>query len=291
MARKTTKESIDKFEWMTERFITLLEKGTNPWRKEWRTTGSGAIKNFVTGHVYEGKNPLILAMDSLCRGSEDVLYAGATQGFAKGWKIRKGSKAAYVTYANVIVKEGTDGTDDKVIPFVKWSPVFHISDWDDSGSDHKIIDFLPTPQEPLNQDERQELVEKFIKKTGAEIKTQGSQPCYIPSKDTIIMPAWADFKNASGYYGTLLHELTHWTGHETRCNRSLGNGFGTQDYAKEELIAEMGAALLCQNFGISSDIENHASYLSGWLSKAKEDSKFLFRSMGEARKAYEFLMA
>lgn len=285
------KETIDKFEWMTERFITLLEKGTNPWRKEWRSTGNNAIKNFITGHVYEGKNPLILAIDALCRGSDDVLYAGATQGFAKGWKIKKGAKAAYITYANVVVKEGADGTDDKVIPFVKWSPVFHISDWDDSGSDHKITNFLTAPQEPLNQDERQELVEKFIKKTDAKILTQGSRPCYVPTKDTIIMPAWEDFTSASGYYGTLLHELTHWTGHENRCNRSLGNGFGTQAYAKEELIAEMGAALLCQHFGVNSDLHNHASYLSAWLLKAKEDSKFLYRSMTEARKAYDFLMA
>lgn len=290
-AKRASKQAIDKFEWLTDRFISLIEHGVNPWRKEWRVNGSGAIMNFVTGHAYSGRNPLILQIDTMCRGSGQAYYCGASQGFAKGWNIKKGSKAAYVTYANTVVKEGADGEDDKVIPFVKWSAVFHIDDWDDSQSDHKIVDCLPEAKEPLNQDDRLQAVDEFIKGTGANILTQGSQPCYIPSKDTILMPAWEDFTGAEAYYATELHELTHWTGHASRCNRNLEGSFGTQKYAKEELIAEMGAALLCQHFGISSDLENHASYIKGWLQRAKEDPKFLFKSMGEARKAYEMLMA
>lgn len=286
-AKKNTK-GTDKFEWMTEKFISLIESGVNPWRREWRNLGKGCIINFVTGQAYNGRNPLLLAMDTMVRGAELPYYAGFHQGSERGWSVRKGSKAAYVAYANVVVKEGED--EDKLIPFVKWMPVFHLEDWDDAGAETKIVDILPESQESLNQDERLEAVEMFIKGTGATIKTQGSQPCYMPNQDIILMPAWEDFTGGGAYYGTALHELTHWTGHESRCNRNMTGKFGTEGYAKEELIAEMGAALLCQHFGIGSDLENHASYLKGWLKGAREDNKFLYKSMGEARKAFDFLV-
>jgi len=287
-SRKAKTQPTDKFQWMTDKFISLIESGVNPWRREWRNSGEGCIINFVTGQAYNGRNPLLLAIDTMVRGAELPYYAGFHQGAEKGWSVRKGSKAAYVAYANVVLREGED--EDKLIPFVKWNPVFHLEDWDDSESEKKIVDFLPKSNEPLNLDDRLEAVDSFLKGTGAEIKTQGSQPCYSPSLDRILMPRWEDFSSGGAYYGTALHELTHWTGHKSRCNRNMTDKFGTQGYAKEELIAEMGAALLCQHFGISSDLENHASYLQGWLKGAKEDPKFLYKSMGDARKAFEYLI-
>ena len=291
MTKKSTekKPATDKFQWMTEQFISLIEKGVNPWRKEWQG-GDDEIMNFLTKEPYKGRNPLILTMDTLFRGADHPFYCGAQQGFAKGWTLKKGCKSAYVTYANVVIKEGEGDEDDKKAFFVKWYPVFNINCWEDANSDHKLVDYLPSPSTPINHDDRLAVVDQFIKDSNATIKTQGSQPCYIPSEDTILMPKWENFSNAGAYYGTALHELTHWTGHKSRCNRDQRGEFGTASYAKEELIAEMGAALLCHHFQVKSDLENHASYLKGWLSKAKEDPKFLFNSMGEARKAFEFLI-
>ena len=279
-----TAQSTDKFTWLTDRFITLLENGVNPWRKDWNG-GAGDALNFVTGKPYNGKNPLILTIDSLCRGASDPYYCGRSQGFALGWNIRKGSKAAFITYANVVVKENE--TESKKIPFVKWSAVFNIEDWSDDRSDNKIVDILPK-FEPVNIDQRLEEIDKFISgKTS--IHTMGGQPCYRPFSDLIVMPCFEKFTTATAYYATALHELTHWSGHKDRCNRDLSGKFGSVSYAKEELIAEMGSALLCQKLGIPSDLENHASYLQSWLVRAKESNKFLYQSMTEAIKAYEFL--
>jgi antirestriction protein ArdC len=104
------------------------------------------------------------------------------------------------------------------------------------------------------------------------------------------MPHYENFHTREGYYATLLHELTHWTGHPSRLNRPLGNGFATQAYAFEELIAELGASYLCSQFEINSTIEHHASYIDSWLRVLKHDKKALFNAMKEANKACEFLL-
>ena len=284
---KTTKPALDKYQWLTDKFIALLEAGVNPWQREWRTTGPGCIMNFVTRQAYQGKNPYILQIDSLVRGA-DPYYCGRSQGFEKGWSIKKGAKAAYICYGSTYTKEDENG-DDKTIPFIKWYPVFNAEDWDDSQSDHKIADLMPEALPPLNTDSRLSVVESFVKATGADIKTHGSQPCYSPAMDTITMPRWEDFSGGDSYYATLLHELTHWTGHHSRCDRDQTGRFGTVSYAQEELIAEMGAAFICNDLGVPSNIENHASYLESWLNGAKADKMYLYRSMGKAQQAVQFL--
>jgi len=103
------------------------------------------------------------------------------------------------------------------------------------------------------------------------------------------MPHYEDSHTREGYYATLLHELTHWTGHHSRLNRSSVTTFGSKDYAFEELIAELGAAYLCNKFEINSTIENHASYIDFWLKVLKQHKKALFNAMKEASKACEFL--
>lgn len=290
MKKQSKEPAIDKYQWLTDRFVELIEKGVNPWRKEWRSTGVGAVQNFVTKEAYKGANPYILQIDTLCRGEELPYYCGFQQGKDKGWKLIKGSKAAFVTYANRFVDEDSEG-NEKVVAFVKWYAVYHVSCWDDSESKHKISDLMPDQQPSLNQDARCAVIDQFIKNTGAAIETQGSQPCYSSHHDQILMPKWEDFSSGQAYYATLLHELTHWTGHETRCNRKLGNRFGSVDYSREELIAEIGSAMLCQHLGINSDLENHASYLSGWLKGAREDKMYLYRSMGQASAAVQFIQS
>jgi antirestriction protein ArdC len=285
---KGKKEKIDRLQWLTDKFIELLQEGVNPWEREWRTSGPNAIRNFVTGKPYSGSNIWVLGIDALCRGG-DPLYCGRKQGFEKGWKIRKGSKAAFVLFASPITKETADGETETFF-MAKWSPVFHIDSWDDSDSEHKIQDLIGGGDtEPLNPDERLEAAERFISNTGAEIITQGSEPCYSPIKDRIAMPAWEDFTSAQAFYATQLHELGHWSGHSSRCNRPMEGRFGTPSYAREELVAEMTSAALCLELGIPSKMENHASYLDSWLKAAREDKEFLYKTIQQARVATEFL--
>ena len=113
---------------------------------------------------------------------------------------------------------------------------------------------------------------------------------YTPSSDIISIPIMDKFDDDVSYYGTLLHELIHWTGAEDRLDRDIKNSFGSEDYAKEELVAEIGAAILCQLLGIETTIRaNHAQYLNGWIKSIKEDSKVMVQAFTKATKAVDYL--
>jgi antirestriction protein ArdC len=118
----------------------------------------------------------------------------------------------------------------------------------------------------------------------------GDRAFYHPTTDRVQLPELSNFKNLSGYYATAIHELGHWTGHKTRLDRDLSGSFGTQSYAFEELVAELTAAFVLNDFNYSGELENHASYINNWLSALKDDKKYFFKAASLANKASEFLM-
>ena len=136
-----------------------------------------------------------------------------------------------------------------------------------------------------------EHADRFVKATGAAIHHGGNQAFYAPSRDTIQLPPFEAFKDKESYYSTALHELTHWTKHETRLARDLGRQrFGDEGYAREELVAELGSAFLCADLGITPDIrEDHAAYLGHWLSILKNDTRAIFSAAAHAQRAADFL--
>jgi antirestriction protein ArdC len=144
---------------------------------------------------------------------------------------------------------------------------------------------------PKNLSERLQGAEDFVAKTGAQVRHGGNQAYFSPSADIVVMPNYETFKDRESYYSTLAHELTHWTGSEKRLNRDLKKGkFGNDDYAMEELVAELGAAYLAADLGITPEPRpDHAAYMNNWLKVLKQDKKAIFTAAAAAEKAVEYL--
>ena len=143
-----------------------------------------------------------------------------------------------------------------------------------------------TPEDapPLLDDNAQ----RFIEATRADIRHGGSRACFVPSLDIIQLPQRSDFATTESYFSTVLHELGHWSGHETRLNRDLKNRFGSQAYAAEELIAELTSAFLCAHLRVNGELR-HASYIDNWLALLKEDNRAIFTAASKASQASDFL--
>ena len=190
-----------------------------------------------------------------------------------GAQVRKGEHGSLVVYADRITKTEQDenGQDvEREIPFMRSYTVFNVEQID-GLSDH----YYTKPANPLPLSERIAGADAFVSCTGATIRHGGNQA----------------FRDAQSYYATALHELTHWTKHEKRLNRDFGRKkFGDEGYAREELVAELGAAFLCADLGITPDIrEDHAAYLGHWLDVLKEDKRAIFSAAAHAQRAADYL--
>lgn len=194
-----------------------------------------------------------------------------------------------IVYYDTIEKE--ESGEIKKIPFLKSSVVFNRC---------QLASYEPTESDSIQNElslvERIASVDAFIANTGAEIKHTGSRACYIPSADKISMPfteAFIDTETSTateGYYSTFLHELTHWAGSTTRLNRQKGKKFGDENYATEELIAELGAAFMCAEFDITATTKtDHASYIASWLKALKDNKHCVITAASEASKAVAYL--
>ena len=144
------------------------------------------------------------------------------------------------------------------------------------------------PMRVRNPDARDDLADQFVRATGADIREGHGEAYYVPSRDFISMPAFGAFKGADHFYGTVFHELTHWTAHGSRLDRDLKNRFGSRNYAGEELIAELGAAFLCAEFGFDGDLR-HAGYIGHWTELLKADKRAFFTACSQASKAADYL--
>jgi antirestriction protein ArdC len=291
-------EVSDKFQIVTDKLIQLLESGVKPWSKPWHSSQADSIfRNIVTGHCYRGINPIICLIDTLLLGDDRPYFVGFSQAKELDWKLQKGSKSTWLRWGGKVKKEVENEqgeTREEFYTACKWLNVFHISMFDDSGAKVKIADYIAKYEseqpQAINPDARLDEVDRFISATGAKIRYGGNRACYSPGADAIVMPQFESFTSAGAYYATEIHELTHWTGHQTRCDRDMSGNFGSQNYAYEELIAEIGAAFTCNHFGISGELENHASYIASWITALKDDKKYFFKAASEATKASEFLL-
>jgi len=294
----TKHEASDKFQIVTDKLVQLLETGVKPWSKPWHSQNSESIfRNLVSGHCYKGINPIICLIDILSLGDDRPYFVGFSQAKELDWKLKKGSKSTWLRWGGTVAKstENENGETEKhFYNACKWLNVFHVSLFDDSEAKIKIADYAAKYEgvklEVINPDARLTEADRLITSTGAKIRYGGGRACYSPDADMILMPDFEQFTSASSFYATAIHELSHWTGHKTRCDRELSGHFGSANYAYEELIAEIGAAFTCNHLGISGEMENHASYIASWIKALKDDKKFFFKAATEARKASEFLI-
>lgn len=266
---------------ITNTLVDAIKAGTAPWTRPWR--GGEAPKN-ISGREYSGINTLILTVKGLeLDDGLDPRWMTYCQANERGMKIKKGAKGTHVTLWKPITEDYEQ--EEKIVAVVqRFFTVFHASQVE--GIDEY------TPQ-PVNEIEAHEKAEKIISASGAEIIYGGGRAYYQPSTDSIHMPPKEDFISATGYYSTLLHELTHWTGHSGRLNRNLTGGRYSQTYAREELVAEIGSMFISCAAKIpqSDDVfQNHASYVDSWLEYIKSDQNAIFKAAADTNRAADYIL-
>lgn len=269
----------DIYQEVTDQIIEQLESGTAPWLRPWSGAGKATAAmphNAHSGRAYSGVNVLLLWSQSFSSNG----WLTYKQAQALGGNVRKGSKGTRITYWG---KALSKKTDEKAFMFLKTFTVFNLDQCDDIP-----VEKLYSAPETIEHDDTPAYT--LAMANDARVLHEGSKACFIPSVDVIKMPSQDAFKGVNGYDATLLHELTHWSGHKSRLKRDLSGRFGNAAYAAEELIAEMGSAFLCAQLGVELKGLQHASYLESWLEVLRSDKRAIFTAASQARIATEFLM-
>jgi antirestriction protein ArdC len=290
--KNCTAPRADVYERVTARIIADLEQGIRPWLKPWKVEHmAGRISRPLrhNGTPYRGMNIILLWCEAMEKGYVAPLWMTYKQALELKANVRKGEQGSLVVFADKFTKTETNEKGDAVereIPFMKGYTVFNVEQ----------IDGLPDryyaqPANPIPETERHAEAERFIAGTGAVIHHGGNRAFYAPSRDMIQLPPFEAFKNAESYYGTALHELTHWTNHSSRLDRDLGRQrFGDEGYAREELVAELGAAFLCADLQTTPEARaDHADYIGHWLQVLKEDKRAIFQAAAHAQRAADYL--
>lgn len=264
------------YEIVTNRIIELLEKGVVPWRRPWR---SGAAVNWQTQKPYRGINAILLDAGE---------YATFKRISEAGGTIKKGEKGHIVVYWNWIEKKDEESGEMEKIPFLRYYKVFNVltqCEGLQSRRDEPIIE-----HDPIEEAER--IINGYNDKP--DIRFAPGRAFYRPSQDFVSVPAMSEYTQPEEYYCTLFHELVHSTGHERRLNRggiTEMAAFGDEVYSKEELVAEIGAAMLCGVSGIdNTTIANSAAYINGWLRALKDDKSLVTLAAGKAQRAADYIL-
>jgi antirestriction protein ArdC len=287
-------ERFDIHQHITDKIVSAIERGAGEFRLPWHRSAGNVMRpvNIASKKAYRGVNVL-----ALWATAEEKAYTSGVWGTYRQWseagaQVRNGEKSVYVVFYKEITVAAGDGNTEETNArlFARATPVFAAEQVD--GWTPPTIDSPATVITPIEQ------AEAFVTATGATITHGGSRAFYRLSTDSIQIPPREAFIGTATsspvetYYSTLLHELTHWAGHETRCNRQLGKRFGDGAYAMEELVAELGAAFLCADLQITDEPRaDHAQYLSHWLTVLKADKKAIFTAASKASEAASFLAA
>jgi antirestriction protein ArdC len=282
----------DVYSRVTEHIIADLEKGVRTWMKPWNHEHcAGRINKPLrsNGTPYRGINILLLWGEAMMKNFVSPIWMTYRQASELGGQVRKGEHGSLVVYANKLTKttKSDAGDDiDRDIHFMKGYTVFNVEQ----------VDGLPTPYyaqfvNPLPISDRIARADKFLHATGAAIKHGGNRAYYSQSNDAVQLPPFEAFRNKESYYATALHELTHWTKHDIRLKRDFGRQrFGDTGYAREELVAELGAAFFCADLDITPEVrEDHAAYLAHWLTILREDKRAIFNAATHAQRATDYL--
>jgi antirestriction protein ArdC len=278
---------------VTNKILADLEQGNLTWRKPWHSEQmAGQVMRPLRWNniPYTGINTLVLWGTAAEKGYALPYWMTFKQATDLKAKVRKGEKGEQVVYADKLVRdeENPDGEiNSRQIPFLKTYTVFNASQIEGLPPSYYSV---PETVTVANAPQRIEELEAFFAQTKADIYT-GHQASYHQLTDRIQMPPFESFETVTDYYAILAHELTHWTKNPTRLNRDLGRKhYGDEGYAKEELVAELGACFLGADLGFEPMPEaQHAAYIQSWLQVLKDDKRFIFSAASHAQKAVEYI--
>lgn len=273
--------NIKEYERITERIVSLLEQGTVPWHKPWQVK-TGLPRNLVSKKAYRGINVFLLMSMSY----ESPLWLTLRQANQLGGTVTKGEKSCPVVFWKQMKIEDTETEESKNIPLLRLYHVFNVAQCEGLKDAPAVEDAAFAATKPA------EIVATMPQPP--VVKHGMTCASYSPFDDAVGMPAKDRFEGDSPYYATLFHELVHSTGHEKRLKRKSimeRNGFGTDPYCKEELVAELGSAFLCGQADIvDRTIDNSAAYLEGWLKGLKSDRTLIVYAAAQAQKAADFIL-
>jgi antirestriction protein ArdC len=292
-----TTTKFDIHQEITNRIVDAIESAGD-FKLPWTRSHGGSVArpaNIASGNPYNGVNILSLWVSALAHDYPSNLWGTYRQWQARGAQVKRGEKSSLVVfYKQVTYRDDHDdgdddqGTSERLI--AKASHVFNAS---------QVEGFVPEAEadlpagpvfDPITQ------AEEFARATGATIREEGMRACFIPSLDEIHMPERRRFTGtetisaAESFYATLCHELVHWSGAKPRLDRDLSGRFGSEGYAMEELVAELGAAFLCSDLKITPETRaDHAQYIANWLRVLKSDKKAIFTAASKASEAAKWL--
>lgn len=281
MREKTTVYDV-----ITNRIIQELETGVVPWRKTWNGKQSGMPKNLISERPYRGINVLL----TWGQGYQDQRWVTFNQlQKIPGGKVIKGERSTPILFWSVKEVEDKETKEKKDIFSARYYNVFNVEQCE------LPPEFLDRPELPkVEPIEAGESIVKGYQNPPTILESPGGRAFYRSSTDMVKMPARAQFDKIEEFYATLFHELTHSTGHKSRLNRDgfyESHSFGDENYSKEELVAEMGAAMLCAHSGIENvTLKNSASYIQSWLNVLKADSKAVIHAASKAQKAVDHIL-
>lgn len=289
---KNAPTKFDIHQELTDQIVSAIEAGAGDFAMPWHRDAARQIpKNIASENKYRGINVVALWVAQMTRGFDSNIWGTYRQWQEKKAQVRRGEKASLVVfYKNIRDEETTDPgeIEEKRLLIAKASYVFNANQVE--GYAARKAPSLEGNSIGLDS------VEQFVNSTGAQIRHGGDRAFYRCDTDTIHVPTRDRFIGTTtsspteSYYSTMLHELTHWTGPEQRLDRQLRQRFGSEAYAMEELVAELGAAFLCADLGISLEPRlDHSAYLRSWMAVLKSDKKAIFTAASKASEAVAFL--
>lgn len=283
------------YQMVTDRIIKDLESGVIPWEKPWiNTSGTEVARSHNDGRVYSLLNQMLVGIPG-----EYVTFKQAQK---EGGHIKKGAKAMCVVFFKIHYKEVKDKDGNVVlmedgsektasVPVLKYSNVFNLEDTE--GLEKKFVQSKGPVTDNLPMTEIDAAMGKYLESSGVTLRHyEQGRSYYSPAQDEVILPHMNQFENVESYYATLFHELGHSTGHQKRLAREFGNQFGDDKYSREELVAEITSAVLCNHFGIDTAKVNRntAGYIQHWLKAIKEDNHMIVVAAGRAEKAVNMIL-
>lgn len=273
---------MDIYAAVTDRIIAQMEQGQIPWQKPWISTGK-AISH-ATGKSYSLLNQMLLG-----RPGEYLTFKQCTEA---GGRVKKGEKASMVVFWKWIEQEDEDTGETREVPFLRYYNVFHIDQCE--GINAKFTTETSFPDSAAIAEAAQEIIHDYINREGVKlIHREGDRAFYRPSTDEIVLPLRKQFVSTAEYYSTVYHELAHSSGHPSRLNRlNSAAFFGTEEYSKEELCAEISACALLNHCSLesSTSFRNNAAYIQNWLGVLKNDKRFIVSAAGKAEKAVNLIL-
>lgn len=290
MNKKSEKPNI--YAEITDKIITALDDGVIPWARPWDAAQYGVFRNALTNRPYRGLNTILLNLVAMLQGFVDPRWLTFRNAEKLGGSIRKGEKGVHVIFWKFLPlraesdppdfdPEPEENRQQKVIPFARAYTVFNVEQCE--GLDLPAL----APGAVVDQEDN-EMAERIL--TLPVLKHGGGRACYVPSADRISLPPRTAFENLDFYYSTAYHEIIHWTGHPARLARTFGKRFGDNDYAFEELVAEIGAAFLGTATAIPFEEMRHPEYINSWLQILKGDNRAIFTAAAKAQNAADFVL-